>query len=81
MTEEGTPVHHQPDVEPEPEQESLREYFRSELGRTIRGFGHALVRLLTAPGRGPAISGDATGRPSQSQETTPQEPPPPQDPQ
>ncbi|EKD63570.1 MAG: hypothetical protein ACD_51C00252G0001, partial [uncultured bacterium] len=43
MTEEGTPVHHQPDVEPEPEQESLREYFRSELGRTIRGFGHALV--------------------------------------
>ena len=81
MIGEGTPIHHQPDVEPEPEQESLGVYFRSEIGRTIRGFGHALVGLLTAPGRGPAISGNVSGKPSQSRETTPQEPPLLQDPQ
>ena len=74
MTGEGTPVHHQEDPVPVKEPESLRQYVRDELGRTLRGLGRAWLWMLTAPGRVPDSSPHQPEGLPQSQE-----PPPPQD--
>jgi len=63
----------QSDISSNQKQEPLGMYFHQELGRTLRGFGHTLLWMLTAPGHVPDT------RQHQSEES-PQslEPPPPQ---